>query len=247
MTDPNGAQVLTDADINDIAEHVTAPTVDPRARHIPNGTVAALIAMLRETQAERDGARDALHKARKRRDKARAKVDAMRGAAYAEAVERYAAEMAERARIRSMEIRNGTFSLSLEDAQEMTAAYVATARTMLGDAENYSETCVDFPAGKVELELKLAGEVNRYVFTVQRAGKLTPHEARIQAEAERDAMRDLLGSIWLYVGWRSATRSLTTEQRELWADAVDAKVRARQIEDGEDPHPVAERWWRDDA
>lgn len=59
-------------------------------------------------------------------------------------------------------------------------------------------------------------------------------------------MRDLLGSIWLYVGWRSATRSLTTEQRELWADAVDADVRKRQIEDDEEPHPVAERWWRDD-
>lgn len=65
-------------------------------------------------------------------------------------------------------------------------------------------------------------------------------------EAQLDQMRDLLGSIWLYVGWRSATRSLTTEQRELWADAVDADVRKRQIEDDEEPHPVAERWWRDD-
>jgi len=173
-------------------------------------------------------------------------VDRLRGAAYAEAVEKCAAEMAERARIQSMEIRNGTFSLSLEDVQEMTAAYVATARTMLGDAENYSETRVDFPAGKVELELKLAGELDRYVFTVQRAGKLTPHEARVKAEGEQDAMRDLLASIWLYVGWRSATRSLTIEQRELWADAVDADVMAGQIEDGEEPRPVAERWWRDD-
>lgn len=63
--------------------------------------------------------------------------------------------------------------------------------------------------------------------------------------AERDAMQDLLGSIWLYVGWRSSTRSLTTEQRELWADAVDAECRKLQIEDGEEPRPVAERWWRD--
>jgi hypothetical protein len=62
-----------------------------------------------------------------------------------------------------------------------------------------------------------------------------------------EQMRDLLGSIWLYVGWRSATRSLTTEQREMWADAVDARARARQIEDGEELHPVADRWWRDDA
>ncbi len=210
-----------------------------------------------------------------------AEVDRLRGGAYAEAVERYAADLANQVHIRSMEIRGGTFSLSLEDAREMTAAYVATARAMLGDAENYSETRVDFPSEKVELELKLAGEVDRYVFTVQRAGKLTPHEARVKAEAERDFLReendllrvdvanaapdhdaladdaiaaheenerlqDLLGTIWLYVGWRSATRSLTTEERELWADAVDAKTRAGQIEDGEEPHPVADRWWWDD-
>ena len=66
------------------------------------------------------------------------------------------------------------------------------------------------------------------------------------AEAERDAMRDLLGSIWLYVRWRYVTKQLTTEQKELCADAVDAKARQRQIEEGEEPRPVAERWWRDD-
>lgn len=54
LTEP---YALTDAEINDIAEHVTAPTVDPRARHIPNGTVAALIAMLRQAESERDAAR----------------------------------------------------------------------------------------------------------------------------------------------------------------------------------------------
>jgi len=69
----------------------------------------------------------------------------------------------------------------------------------------------------------------------------------IAAHEENERLQDLLGSIWLYVGWRSATRSLTTEQRELWADAVDANVMAGQIEDGEEPHPVADRWWRDNA
>ncbi len=69
----------------------------------------------------------------------------------------------------------------------------------------------------------------------------------IAAHEENERLQDLLGSIWLYVGWRSATRGLTTEQRELWADAVDAKTRAGQIEDGGEPHPVAGRWWRDDA
>lgn len=66
------------------------------------------------------------------------------------------------------------------------------------------------------------------------------------ARAERDNLRDLLGSIWLYVKWRYVTKQLTTEQKELWADAVDAKARQQQIEDGEELRPVAERWWRDD-
>jgi hypothetical protein len=87
------------------------------------------------------------------------------------------------------------------------------------------------------------------VAIAKEAGKAVgPHAdfVRAEAEAELDAMRDLLGSIWLYVGWRSVTRHLTTEQRELWADAVDAKSMAGQADDGEEPHPVAERWWRDD-
>jgi hypothetical protein len=42
--------------------------------------------------------------------------------------------------------------------------------------------------------VKLAGEMERYVFILQRVGpgKLTPHEARKKAEAERDeAMAEL--------------------------------------------------------
>lgn len=87
------------------------------------------------------------------------------------------------------------------------------------------------------------------IAVAKEAGKAVgPHAdlVRAETEAELDAMRDLLGSIWLYVGWRSVTRHLTTEQRELWANAVDAKSMAGQAEDGEEPHPVAERWWRGD-
>ena len=47
--------------------------------------------------------------------------------------------------------------------------------------------------------------------------------------------RDLLGSIWLYVNWRHVTTQLTTEQKELWADAVDACGEA-----GDSP---VDRWW----
>lgn len=53
--------------------------------------------------------------------------------------------------------------------------------------------------------------------------------------------QDLLSSIWLYVSWRYVTKQLTTEQKELWADAVD-KVSA--LHDPDDPVKV-DRWWAD--
>src|SRR5215207_306672 len=36
------------------------------------------------------------------------------------------------------------------------------------------------------MEVKLANEFERYAFTLQRVGALTPHEARMRAEKERD-------------------------------------------------------------
>jgi hypothetical protein len=62
----------------------------------------------------------------------------------------------------------------------------------------------------------------------------------LHVRQQRDKARDVLGAIWLYVPWRSITRHLTTEQRELWADAV---------EDSGDPGSTiaVDRWWRDDA
>lgn len=56
--------------------------------------------------------------------------------------------------------------------------------------------------------------------------------------AQINAYRETLGAIWLYINWRYVTKQLTTEQKELWADAVDAF--------GEPEPGKAERWWRDD-
>jgi hypothetical protein len=62
----------------------------------------------------------------------------------------------------------------------------------------------------------------------------------LHVRQQRDKARDLLGAIWLHVGWRSVTRHLTTEQRELWADAVEVA--------GDPGSTIAvDRWWRDDA
>lgn len=85
---------------------------------------------------------------------------------------------------------------------------------------------------------------NVHDFDVPDVLELLDEVDRLRVEQEQ--MQDLLDSIWLYVSWRYVTKKLTTEQKELWADAVDASCRKAQIENGEDPHPVAERWWRDD-
>lgn len=59
-------------------------------------------------------------------------------------------------------------------------------------------------------------------------------------QAEANLATETLGAIWSYVDWRYVTGKLTTEQRELWADAVDAFG-------GGPENGKAERWWREDA
>lgn len=57
--------------------------------------------------------------------------------------------------------------------------------------------------------------------------------------------QDLLGAIWLYIPWHYVTKQLTTEQKELFADAVDGcSGRMNADEPGINLHP-ADRWWRD--
>lgn len=60
-----------------------------------------------------------------------------------------------------------------------------------------------------------------------------------EAEAVTQRYQDLLGSLWLYVDWRYVTKQLTTEQKALFADAVDAGVGGDPDEDG----PRVDRWW----
>ena len=106
-------------------------------------------------------------------------ADAALGVFDDEAQQRLIDDMMERTRIRDLDFRNGV-NLEIQAAREVASLYVAAARTMLGDAENYSETPVSFT-------VKVAESPEEYVLIVQRAGKLTPHEARKRAETERDA------------------------------------------------------------
>ncbi len=105
-------------------------------------------------------------------------ADAVLAICDEEAVNRMAAQFVDETRIKAMDFRNG-ISMDLEPAKTLVANWVAAAKTWLDDAGavNYTET-----------EVKLAGEVERYAFILQRVGpgKLTPHEARRRAEAERD-------------------------------------------------------------
>ncbi|MFG2076903.1 hypothetical protein [Nonomuraea maritima] len=70
----------------------------------------------------------------------------------------------------------GGWGLTVHAPNEITGALVGWARG-LGDAPNYVEQSFTFTDRQ---------EGDRFAVTVQRVGKLTPHEARTAAEAERD-------------------------------------------------------------
>lgn len=95
-----------------------------------------------------------------------------------EAIDRMAEHFVNETNIRSMDFRNG-MSMELEPARALAANWVGAARAMLGDAPNYCET-------PIEMTTSLAGEVEEFVFILQRAGKLTPHTARLLAEERAD-------------------------------------------------------------
>ena len=54
-------------------------------------------------------------------------------------------------------------------------------------------------------------------------------------------MREILAVIYLYVPWRYVTKQLTTEQKNLWADVIDAHS---QEVFPDDPIYVS-RWWQE--
>lgn len=91
-----------------------------------------------------------------------------------EALDRMADKLLQDTNLRAMDFRNG-MSMDIEPAQALAANWVAAARTILGDADNYSETTVTMDIG-------LAGQPERFALVVQRVGKLTPHQARKLAE-----------------------------------------------------------------
>jgi hypothetical protein len=139
-------------------------------------------------RAERDAARASRDEThiwthtdwKERAEQARAEADELR----AELERRITADaeaLADQTLMRGLTVERGKLELNLIPPREIVAVWVHAAREMLGDAPNY-----------VEMEVKLAGEVEGFAFVLQRVGKLTPHEARQQAEAERDTWRELV-------------------------------------------------------
>lgn len=97
-------------------------------------------------------------------------------------------------------------------------------------------------AGMSDAEILSLSHLGEY--SLGRIRARLPEPPTVPPDELRVRFEDLLSSIWLYVPWEHVTKQLTTEQKELWADAIDAN-RARMNAD--EPHinlsPV-ERWWR---
>lgn len=162
----------------------------------------------------------------------RQEVEALR--ADNERLAQHAGEaVARQTTLRGMTVEEGAVVLELGLPRELVIAFVHAAREMLGDAENYCETRIDFPS--VSMEVKAAGEWERYALVVQRAGKLTPHEARRRAEAERDAMSQMLRAMARRVGEQRAgaqdcyARRYTAEQFLRYAPPESIKAYRAQV------------------
>lgn len=109
-------------------------------------------------------------------------ADAVLAVVDEEAANRMAQQMIDASRLRSLRAEDGAAVLEAEPAREIVAAWVMASRGLLEGAENYAEISLEFGD-------RARGE--RYAFTLQRVGKLTPHEARKAAEAKLAAVREL--------------------------------------------------------
>lgn len=56
-------------------------------------------------------------------------------------------------------------------------------------------------------------------------------------DEEIKKLRKLLHCIWLYADWRYVTKQLTTEQKELWADAIAQDPWDNEVTE-------VDRWWK---
>lgn len=151
----------------------------------------------------------------------RAAIDA---ALDSEAGERWIARQMDETHMRMVDFRNG-MAMELQPARDLVGAWCGAARAMLDDAPNYTET-------PIEMTVKAAEHPETFVFILQRVGKLTPHQARLNAEAERDQARAELAEV---TRERDEARAETAAERERLAFAVTEidRARAKALDGGE--------------
>lgn len=82
------------------------------------------------------------------------------------------------------------------------------------------------------------GHVGDHAVTVHFAAAAS--SSPVETQPERTAYQETLSAIWLYVNDTYVMKKLTTEQKDLWADAIDA-----QREPGDSTWRPYVRWWRD--
>lgn len=117
------------------------------------------------------------------------------------ATEQWIEEQVAQIKIKAAEFRDGA-SMDLQPARDFVAIWVGVCRGLIQGGPNYSETVMDLlaePGAKVEMGVKLAeSPAERYVITVLRdePGKLSPHQARMLAEGQRD---DLVKTVWKWI------------------------------------------------
>ena len=99
-----------------------------------------------------------------------------------EARERWIQQQLAETGLRATDFRNG-MTMEIEPAHELVAHWVGAARAMLGDAPNYTET-------PIEMHVKVSESPERFAFVLQRVAPdaLTPHQARQEAERQRDGV-----------------------------------------------------------
>jgi hypothetical protein len=171
-------------------------------------------------------------------------TDAVLGVIDDETVRRLSDKLISETYIRSMDFRNGA-AMDLEPSRAAVSLWVGAARGLLGDAPNYTEA---------EMEFGIAEDPQRYVFTVQKAGKMTPHQARKRAESECEELRAELERLraaeaieW---GVRFAPGPAGHERRDFHEVATPGEAEARDAVAGmqdANPHWEARVVWREKA
>lgn len=114
------------------------------------------------------------------------------------ATQHWLSEQLYKMRVKSMDLANGA-AVELIPAQETAAMWAGICRGLLQEAPNYSETKFDQLdlEGKITMEIQPPGSREAFTVTVQRhgPGKLTPHEARLRAEAAVHAAWKWIGDV----------------------------------------------------